>query len=126
MHQGADAGPSAAPASDPLAAARTPAPAGGVPAAAAPPVAAAPEPGQPSAPAAPAASDPTPAASATVVADNAAPDLVEAAPGVQVVADYDAPVFFNAGMYWRFNDNHWYSSSVYTGGWAYRASPPSR
>jgi hypothetical protein len=60
-----------------------------------------------------------------VVADNSAPDLVEAAPDVQVVADYDAPVFFNSGVYWRYNDGGWYSSSEYTGGWAYRASPPS-
>ncbi len=65
-----------------------------------------------------AAADPAPAAEPT-------PDLVEAVPGVQVVADYDTPVFFNSGLYWRFNDGGWYSSSVYTGGWALNASPPS-
>ena len=44
---------------------------------------------------------------------------------MQVVADYDAPVFFNGGAYWRYNDGGWYSSSSYTGGWEYRATPPS-
>jgi hypothetical protein len=87
------------------------------------------------APAPTAAADPTPAPSAgavaaptpapVAVAADAAPDLVEAAPGVQVVADYDTPVFFNSGLYWRYNDGGWYSSSVYTGGWEYKASPPS-
>jgi hypothetical protein len=98
--------PSAAPATDPA-----PAPAAAAPAAAAP------------APA-PVAVAPTPAPSAPV-ADTSAPDLVEAAPGVQVVADYDAPVFFNSGMYWRNNNGRWYSSSEYTGGWTYSAAPPS-
>jgi hypothetical protein len=106
-----DPAPSAAPAADP-----TPAP-NNAPAAAAP---------APTQATAPASADPTPAPSTgAVAADSAAPDLVEAAPGVQVVADYDAPVFFNSGMYWRYNDGGWYSSSEYTGGWAYRASPPS-
>jgi hypothetical protein len=60
-----------------------------------------------------------------VTADVSTPDLVEVSPGVQVVADYDAPVFYNSGLYWRYNDGGWYSSSVYTGGWAYAEAPPS-
>ncbi len=59
------------------------------------------------------------------VAVDAQPDLVEAAPGVQVVADYDTPVFYSSGLYWRFDNGGWYSSNVYTGGWSYAASPPS-
>jgi hypothetical protein len=78
--------------------------------------------------AAPAASSETPTATTTAAPSStpeATPDLVEAAPGVQVIADYDAPVFFNGGRYWRHNDGGWYSSSIYTGGWELQASPPS-
>ncbi len=45
------------------------------------------------------------------------PDLVYAAPGVQVVADYDEPVFFSDGLYWRFSGGYWYSSHEYNRGW---------
>jgi len=51
------------------------------------------------------------------------PDLVYAAPGVQVIADYDEPIFFVDGFYWRNDGSSWYRSSYYTGGWAY-APPP--
>jgi len=106
--------PNATVAADPTAA---PSPAG-TPAAAPAPA--------PSAPSAPAAAAPAPAPSAAAVADDTTPpDLVEAAPGVQVVADYDTPVFFNSGVYWRHNTDGWYSSSAYTGGWEYKATPPS-
>lgn len=52
-----------------------------------------------------------------------APALVYAAPGVQVIADYDEPIFFVDGFYWRNDGSSWYRSSYYTGGWAY-APPP--
>jgi len=52
------------------------------------------------------------------------PDLVYAAPGVQVVADYDEPVFFSDGFYWRYDNGVWYRSSVYYGGWEYWDAPP--
>jgi len=60
-------------------------------------------------------------ASATIVAEQ--PDLVYVSPGVQVIADYDEPVFYTDNYYWRYNSGVWYRSHTYTGGWAY-ASPP--
>src|SRR5581483_97245 len=51
------------------------------------------------------------------------PDLVYAAPGVQVIADYDEPVFFSDGLYWRFSGGYWYSSRDYHRGWV-SARPP--
>jgi hypothetical protein len=52
------------------------------------------------------------------------PDLVYAAPGVQVIADYDEPIFYSDSYYWRYDGGTWYRSNSYTGGWAY-AAPPS-
>ena len=60
--------------------------------------------------------------SATATADN--PDLVEVSPGVQVVADYDEPVFYSGGAYWRYANNEWYRSGNYAGGWVYSEQPP--
>lgn len=60
-------------------------------------------------------------ASATVVAPS--PDLVYVSPGVQVIADYDEPVFYTDGYYWRYYGGVWYRSHDWRGGWAY-ASPP--
>ena len=54
----------------------------------------------------------------------ATPDLVAVSPGVQVVADYDEPVFFTDGFYWRFNDGYWYRSNNYATGWYYYERPP--
>lgn len=59
-----------------------------------------------------------------VEATTVAPDLVYAAPGVQVVADYDYPVFFVDGFYWREMNGGWYRSSYHTGGWAAYGAPP--
>jgi hypothetical protein len=53
-----------------------------------------------------------------------APELVEAAPGVQVIADYDDSIFFADSFYWRFDAGWWYRSPRYDGGWS-RAVPPS-
>src|SRR5215831_1076046 len=47
-----------------------------------------------------------------------APDLVYVGPGVQVIADYDYPVFFSNGLYWRYDGGVWYRSRSYAGGWA--------
>jgi hypothetical protein len=52
------------------------------------------------------------------------PDLVEVSPGVQVVADYDEPVFYSDGFYWRFYDNGWYRSNNYSTGWYFYERPP--
>lgn len=45
------------------------------------------------------------------------PDLVEVSPGVQVIADYDYPVFYSDGLYWRYDNGLWYRSPYYYGGW---------
>lgn len=60
---------------------------------------------------------------ATVADDGYGPDLVYAAPGVQVVADYDEPVFFADSFYWRFSGGYWYRSPYYNRGWV-SARPP--
>lgn len=59
--------------------------------------------------------EPTPAASV---------DMVEVSPGVQVVADYDEPVFYSDGFYWRYYNNIWYRSGSYYSGWTYYDNPP--
>ena len=58
-------------------------------------------------------------------ADPYGPDLVYAGPGVQVIADYNEPIFYSEGLYWRYYGGAWYRSSYYTGGWVY-ARPPGR
>jgi len=52
------------------------------------------------------------------------PDLVTVTPGVQVVADYDEPVFYTDGFYWRFYDGYWYRSNNYYSGWYFYERPP--
>jgi hypothetical protein len=59
----------------------------------------------------------------TVAVSTQTPDLVYAAPGVSVIADYDEPIFFANGYYWWNYGGYWYRSSHYTGGWVY-AQPP--
>jgi hypothetical protein len=61
---------------------------------------------------------------ATVTVAATTPDLVAVGPGVQVIADYDEPIFFADGFYWWLYEGYWYRSSYYTGGWIYVASPP--
>ena len=51
------------------------------------------------------------------------PELVYASPGVQVIADYDQPIFYADNFFWRFDGGYWYRSSSYRGGWGY-AQPP--
>src|SRR5262249_12402415 len=53
-----------------------------------------------------------------------APDLVYVSPGVQVIADYDYPVFFTDGVYWRYDGGVWYQSRSYRGGWAVSRNVP--
>jgi len=60
---------------------------------------------------------------ATVSGDAYGPDLVTVSPGVQVIADYDEPIFYSDGFYWRYYGGVWYRSTYYTGGWVY-ARPP--
>ncbi len=58
-----------------------------------------------------------------VTATTVAPDLVYVSPGVQVIADFDEPVFYADNFYWRQSGGTWYRSRYHTGGWIY-ASPP--
>ena len=53
---------------------------------------------------------------ARVSAAYTTPDLVYVGPGVQVVADYDYPVFYSEGFYWRYNNGIWLRSHMYNRG----------
>ena len=46
-----------------------------------------------------------------------APSMAYVSPGVQVIADYDYPVFYSDGYYWRYDNNVWYRSGFYNRGW---------
>ncbi len=61
--------------------------------------------------------------SVAVTATTVAPDLVYVSPGVQVIADYNEPVFYSDGFYWRETGGTWYRSSYHTHGWTYAAPP---
>src|SRR5579863_9308688 len=52
------------------------------------------------------------------------PDLVAVSPGVEVVYNYDYPVFFVNGFYWHQEGGIWYSSHYHTGGWVRISAPP--
>lgn len=56
----------------------------------------------------------------------ATPALVEVSPGVQVVEDYDYPVFYSDGAYWRYDAGIWYRSPQWRGGWARTYDVPAR
>lgn len=56
----------------------------------------------------------------------AEPAMVEVSPGVMVIEDYDEPVFYSDGFYWRYYGGMWYRSSYHTGGWVTWRNPPSR
>ena len=53
-----------------------------------------------------------------VAAEGDGADLVEVSPGVEVVADYNEPVFYADDYYWVNRGGVWYSSTWYGGGWA--------
>ncbi len=53
----------------------------------------------------------------------AEPDLAYVGPGVSVIADYNEPIFYSDGYYWRNYNNSWYRSGYYTGGWVSAAAP---
>ena len=52
--------------------------------------------------------------------------MVEIEPGIQVVSDYDYPVFYSDNMYWRYDGGVWYSSQWHDRGWATSYSVPER
>jgi hypothetical protein len=53
----------------------------------------------------------------------AQPDLAYVSPGVSVIADYNEPIFYSDGYYWRNYNGGWYRSGYYTGGWVSAAAP---
>ena len=55
-----------------------------------------------------------------------APALVEVEPGVQVISDYDYPVFYSDGFYWRWDGGAWYRSSRWDRGWIVDYNVPVR
>jgi hypothetical protein len=50
--------------------------------------------------------------------------FVYVTPEVQVIEDYDYPVFFSGGIYWRQEGGVWYSSSYHDRGWVTNYNPP--
>lgn len=53
-----------------------------------------------------------------------APALAYVSPGVSVVYDYDYPVFYADGFYWRNYGGYWYRSTYWNRGWAVSGSVP--
>jgi len=51
-------------------------------------------------------------------ADDGTGDLVEISPGVEVLADWNEPIFFADDFYWVFRGGFWFRSGWYGGGWA--------
>jgi hypothetical protein len=54
----------------------------------------------------------------------AGPGLVEVSPGVDVISDYDYPVFYSDGLYWRYDGGIWYQSGYYNRGWGVAYNVP--
>jgi hypothetical protein len=54
------------------------------------------------------------------------PELVYVSPGVQVIANYDEPVFYSDNYYWRYNSGVWYRSPYHTRGWVRSYDVPVR
>ena len=52
---------------------------------------------------------------AAIEASSYTPNLVAINPSVQVLADYEEPIFFTGGAYWRETNGGWYSSPSYSG-----------
>lgn len=53
-----------------------------------------------------------------------APDLVYINPDIQVIADYDEPIFYDRSYYWRNDGDGWSRSTTYTGGWVRVGTAP--
>jgi hypothetical protein len=50
-------------------------------------------------------------------AEVTAPELVSIDSDVQVIADYDEPIFYSGNYYWRYDSGAWYRSQNHTRGW---------
>ena len=66
----------------------------------------------------------TASGSARYSAEATTPTLVYVSDDVQVIEDYNEPVFFSANMYWRWDNGVWYQSRYHTRGWVRVSSPP--
>jgi hypothetical protein len=53
------------------------------------------------------------------------PRLVYVSAGVQVIEDYDEPIFYSSNMYWRYDGGVWYQSRYHTSGWIRVTNPPA-
>jgi hypothetical protein len=62
--------------------------------------------------------------SARYSASATTPRLVYVSEGVQVIEDYDEPIFYSSNMYWRYDGGVWYQSRYHTNGWVRVSSPP--
>lgn len=58
--------------------------------------------------------------------DDGSADLVEVSPGVEVIADWNEPIFFADDYYWAFRGGFWYRSGWYGGGWVRAGVVPDR
>jgi hypothetical protein len=67
----------------------------------------------------------TASGSAQYSASATMPSMVYISPGVQVIEDYDQPVFYSSSFYWHYNDGLWYRSRSYTGGWVRVTAAPA-
>ncbi len=63
--------------------------------------------------------------SARYNAEVTTPNLVYVSDDVQVIEDYDQPVFFSANMYWRYDNGVWFQSRQHTRGWVRVSTPPA-
>jgi hypothetical protein len=52
------------------------------------------------------------------------PGMAYISPDVQVINDYDYPVFFSTGLYWRYDGGIWYSSRWRDRGWGVSYNVP--
>jgi hypothetical protein len=68
-----------------------------------------------------------PAYLSTTYAGPAQPALVDTDDGVQVIADYQEPIFFYNGFYWHNYGGNWYHARDYHRGWvSARGGVPGR
>ncbi|CAN5838403.1 hypothetical protein BH11MYX3_BH11MYX3_27740 [soil metagenome] len=63
--------------------------------------------------------------SARYSAEVTTPNLVYVSDDVQVIEDYNEPVFFSANMYWRYDNGVWFQSRQHTRGWVRVSTPPA-
>ncbi len=54
------------------------------------------------------------------------PRLILIEPDVQVVADYDQPVFYSENYYWRYDNGVWFRSNNHVRGWVRFEAVPAR